>query len=272
MVQQRPPRRSLYDILGVRNTSSAREITQAYRRLARIHHPDSSAAPSATSSGDKSERFSEIANAYEVLSDADMKAQYDVNLRFPTSHAQRYADTTTRPRPASRGGFQKQSQQRRQRKHPQQQKHPYKTHYGEQQLPPLRRCAVMIPIFAMSFLSFFLLSASLNKPFKPNVIKKDAQLIAKSVQWSTEQKYGKKMSNRDLFNLGAQIARTPYNRTYQSVPIYRKEKNGTLTLVRKAGEQIRRPARLSTSSSYHKALTSANSEKNVTRAKLPLAN
>ena len=61
-----------YDILGVPRTADEKAIRQAYRRLARQHHPD-------VNPGDDgaAERFKSINAAYEVLSDADKRAKYD---------------------------------------------------------------------------------------------------------------------------------------------------------------------------------------------------
>ncbi len=62
-----------YEILGISRQASPEEIKRAYRRLARQYHPDAF-------KGDKAEaerRFREIAEAYEVLSDPDKRAQYD---------------------------------------------------------------------------------------------------------------------------------------------------------------------------------------------------
>ena len=61
-----------YDILGVGRTADEKEIRQAYRRLARQHHPD-------VNPGDEeaAERFKAINAAYEVLSDADKRGKYD---------------------------------------------------------------------------------------------------------------------------------------------------------------------------------------------------
>ena len=61
-----------YDILGVSRTADEREIRQAYRRLARQHHPDVNPGDEASA-----ERFKSINAAYEVLSDADKRARYD---------------------------------------------------------------------------------------------------------------------------------------------------------------------------------------------------
>ena len=61
-----------YDILGVGRAADEKEIRQAYRRLARQHHPDVNPGDD-----DAAERFKSINAAYEVLSDADKRAKYD---------------------------------------------------------------------------------------------------------------------------------------------------------------------------------------------------
>ncbi len=62
------PKKSYYEILGVKKSASADEIKKAFRRLARKHHPDA---------GGDEETFKEINEAYEVLSDPEKKKQYD---------------------------------------------------------------------------------------------------------------------------------------------------------------------------------------------------
>ncbi len=64
--------RDYYAVLGVRKQADAQAIKQAYRRLARKHHPD-------LNPGDHqaAERFKEIGEAYEVLSDPDRRRRYD---------------------------------------------------------------------------------------------------------------------------------------------------------------------------------------------------
>jgi curved DNA-binding protein CbpA len=65
-------KRDYYKVLGVPRTASEREIKKAYRTLARQHHPD-------VNSGDKAseERFKEIGEAYEILSDPQKRQRYD---------------------------------------------------------------------------------------------------------------------------------------------------------------------------------------------------
>lgn len=64
--------RDYYQILGVPRTASAAEIKKAFRKLAREHHPDKRP-------GDKAaeQRFKDINEANEVLSDPDKRAKYD---------------------------------------------------------------------------------------------------------------------------------------------------------------------------------------------------
>ncbi|MDG1840661.1 MAG: J domain-containing protein [Dehalococcoidia bacterium] len=75
-----------YQTLGIKRTSSEKEIRTAYRKLAREYHPDVNAGDSAAA-----EKFKTINDAYQILSDSEKKAQYD---RF--GHA----------RPAGGSGFQ----------------------------------------------------------------------------------------------------------------------------------------------------------------------
>lgn len=65
-------KRDYYEILGVSKTSTPDEIKKSYRKVAMQFHPD-------RNPGDKAaeEKFKEAAEAYEVLSDADKRAQYD---------------------------------------------------------------------------------------------------------------------------------------------------------------------------------------------------
>ncbi len=64
-------KRDYYEILGVNKAASAEEIKSAYRKLARRHHPDIDKTAGAN------ERFKEIGEAYQVLSDTQKKQAYD---------------------------------------------------------------------------------------------------------------------------------------------------------------------------------------------------
>ena len=67
--------KDLYEILGVSKDASEAEIKKAFRRRARELHPDVNKAP------DAEDQFKELNEAYDVLSDANKRAQYD---RFGT--------------------------------------------------------------------------------------------------------------------------------------------------------------------------------------------
>ena len=64
-------KRDYYEVLGVDRNASAEEIKKAYRSLARKLHPDVNKMP------DAEERFKEVKEAYDVLSDEQKRAQYD---------------------------------------------------------------------------------------------------------------------------------------------------------------------------------------------------
>jgi len=64
--------KSLYQTLEVGDRASAEEIKKAYRKLARKYHPDVNKDPEAV------EKFKEINAAYEILSDAKKKNEYDL--------------------------------------------------------------------------------------------------------------------------------------------------------------------------------------------------
>jgi len=65
-------KRDYYEVLGVSRGASVEEIKKSYRKVAMQYHPD-------RNPGDKAaeEKFKEAAEAYEVLSDTDKRAQYD---------------------------------------------------------------------------------------------------------------------------------------------------------------------------------------------------
>jgi len=63
--------RDYYDILGISRSSDADEIKRAYRKLARELHPDMNKA------ADASEKFNEVQEAYDTLSDSEKKSSYD---------------------------------------------------------------------------------------------------------------------------------------------------------------------------------------------------
>ncbi|MGE5604024.1 MAG: molecular chaperone DnaJ [Nitrososphaerales archaeon] len=81
-------KRDYYEVLGLSRDADENAIKGAYRRLARQYHPDVNKAP------DAEERFKEINEAYEVLSDADRRAAYD-----------RYGHAATQGFPGGGGGF-----------------------------------------------------------------------------------------------------------------------------------------------------------------------
>lgn len=64
-------KRDYYEVLGVSKTASKEEIKKAYRKLSKQFHPD------INKEADASEKFQEVKEAYEVLSDDQKREQYD---------------------------------------------------------------------------------------------------------------------------------------------------------------------------------------------------
>ncbi|MBD2092295.1 J domain-containing protein [Microcoleus sp. FACHB-1515] len=69
--------RNYYEILGVPRDATAEEIKKVYRKLARQYHPDLNPGNKAAE-----EKFKDVNEAYEVLSDTGKRAQYDQFSRF----------------------------------------------------------------------------------------------------------------------------------------------------------------------------------------------
>lgn len=65
-------KRDYYEVLGLSREATAEEIKKAYRSLARKYHPDFN-----KNDADAEEKFKEVKEAYDVLSDAEKRRQYD---------------------------------------------------------------------------------------------------------------------------------------------------------------------------------------------------
>lgn len=64
-------KRDYYEVMGISKDATPEEIKKTYRRLARKYHPDVNKEP------DAADKFKEVKEAYEVLSDEQKRAQYD---------------------------------------------------------------------------------------------------------------------------------------------------------------------------------------------------
>lgn len=92
--------RDYCEILGVPRSADEKQIKQAYRQLARKHHPD-------LNPGDKQaeEKFKTISEAYEVLSDPNKRSRYDQFGRYWQQGGRPGAPPSGNRGPAGSGGF-----------------------------------------------------------------------------------------------------------------------------------------------------------------------
>lgn len=89
-----------YKILGVAKTANDDEIKKAFRKLARAHHPD--ANPGNKAAEDK---FKEISEAYEILSDEEKRKQYDMLRANPFAQQGGFRGQAGHGAPGGFGGF-----------------------------------------------------------------------------------------------------------------------------------------------------------------------
>ena len=96
----------LYEVLGVKRDATAEQIKKAYRKLARRYHPD-------VNPGNKQaeERFKEISQAHDVLSDPEKRKVYDefglegLRAGFDAERARAYGEWASRQQAADAGRF-----------------------------------------------------------------------------------------------------------------------------------------------------------------------
>ena len=92
-VMQPPKGRCLYDILGIRQDATSRQISLAYRKQARKHHPDKQKTEGARKAAH--DAFTILNNANEVLSDPEQRKEYDcIRKNQPGSSSTRSEGTS----------------------------------------------------------------------------------------------------------------------------------------------------------------------------------
>lgn len=85
-----------YDILGVLSNASDEQIKAAFRRLAKLYHPDKNP--------NGKDQFEEILNAYEVLSDSARRRQYDLRLQSGASSSSATAKRKAQTKATQKNG------------------------------------------------------------------------------------------------------------------------------------------------------------------------
>ena len=84
-------KRSYYDVLGIKKDASKEELRRAFRKLARKYHPDVNPGMA-----DAAEKFKEVNEAYQTLSDPEARRDYDEGGRRFKGGGRGNGDGTTR--------------------------------------------------------------------------------------------------------------------------------------------------------------------------------
>jgi curved DNA-binding protein CbpA len=95
------PPRDPYELLGVSREASETDVRKAYRRLASKHHPDAN-----PDDPQAEERFKEIQQAYEILSDPEKRRKHDERFRASYRRSRGGLRTQAGGRPGSSNTFQ----------------------------------------------------------------------------------------------------------------------------------------------------------------------
>jgi curved DNA-binding protein CbpA len=117
-----------YDILGLTLNASSSEIKAAFRKLAKLYHPDKNPQGK--------EHFEKVLIAYEVLIDTNRRKQYDLKIKYATS-AGNQTRTNTSSQKNKQWSFTEEELKRRQYY-----QENYKTHFQKNQAkanPPLKK-------------------------------------------------------------------------------------------------------------------------------------
>lgn len=85
-------RKNYYEILGVTPDSDVQDVKFAYRKLARKYHPDVNKAP------ESAQKFKDVLEAYEVLSDEKKRKQYDMLNGFYKTPKQKVKSESAKKR------------------------------------------------------------------------------------------------------------------------------------------------------------------------------
>lgn len=80
-----------YDVLGISKSASDKDIKKAYQKLAKQYHPDRQSGKSDAEKEKATEKFKEITEAYEVLSNPQKKSNYD-NFGDPNGNPNPFGD------------------------------------------------------------------------------------------------------------------------------------------------------------------------------------
>lgn len=138
--------KNFYVILGVKNTADLEEIKSAYRALAKKHHPDKNLGDAISE-----ERFKEIQEAYNVLSNPEKRKKYDLKFSYSSSYKSRSTNSGTYT-----GNAYQYAQQQAQQK----QQQPYQRTPKEEKIDKSENYYILVSVGVAMILLYFIISYS----------------------------------------------------------------------------------------------------------------
>jgi curved DNA-binding protein CbpA len=184
-----------YEILGLTSTANVQEIKVAYRKLAKIYHPDKN-----PDNKQSEEKFKLIKEAYEVLSDPFKKRKHDATLEY---HLKLKTNTVTTKKRKNYSGISEEELKRRQyyQQNYSKQNHNYKKQNATEEKKKYNETRAILFSIPIAIALLFFIVNIYNRSYRSNQNKNS---ISNTQTINTKTELTTKNTSKALFTSGAE--------------------------------------------------------------------